>query len=64
MKLCQIFLFYVLYRVPPPRKRYLKSKKCDKTVPKKKHMQYSVDDFEKAVAVITDDKKSIGNAAK
>ena len=27
-------------------------------------MQYSVDDFEKAVAAVTDNKKSIGSAAK
>ena len=47
------------------RKRSLKSKKIsDKTVPKKKHMQYSVKDFEKAVAAVTIDKKSIGSAAK
>ena len=52
MKLCQMFLFYVLYRAPAQRKRYLKSKKCEKTVPKKKHMQYSVEDFEKAVAAV------------
>ena len=63
MKQCQMFLFYVLYRAPPLRKRS-KSKKPDKTVPKKKHMQYSVEDFEKAVAAVTDDKKSIGSAAK
>ena len=31
--------------------------KPDKTVPNKKHMQYSVEDFEKAVAAVTDDKK-------
>ena len=64
MKQCQMFLFYVLYRAPPLRKRSLKSKKPDKTVPKKKHMQYSAEDFKKAVAVVTDDKKSIGSAAK
>ena len=47
MKLCQMFLFYVLHRAPTLRKRCLKSKKPDKTVPKKKCMQYSVEDFEK-----------------
>ena len=31
--------------------------KPDKTVPNKEHMQYSVEDFEKAVAAVTDDKK-------
>ena len=64
MKQCQMFLFYVFYRVPLLRKWSLKSKKPDRTVPKKKHMQYSVDDFEKAVAAVTDNKKSIGSAAK
>ena len=54
---CQMFLFYPMYRVPPLRKRPLKSKKPDKTVSKKKHMQYSVEDFEKAVAAVTDNKK-------
>ena len=55
-----MFLFYVLYRPPPMRKRSLNSKKIsDKTVPKKKHMQYSVKDFEKAVAAVTDDKKAV-----
>ena len=44
--------------------RSRKSKKPDKTVPKKKRMQYSVEDFEKAVSAVTDDKKSIGSAAK
>ena len=58
-----MFLFYVLYRAPPLRKRCFKSKKPDKTVPKKKPMQYSVEDFEKAVAAVTDDKKSTGSAA-
>ena len=57
MKQCQMFLFYVLYWAPPLRKRSLKSKKPDKTVPKKKRMQYSVEDFEKAVAAVTDNKK-------
>ena len=55
MKLCQMFLFYVLYRAPAQRKRSLKSKKCEKTVPKKK--QYSVEDFEKAVAAVIDEFK-------
>ena len=64
MKQCQMFLFYVLYRAPPLRKRSLNSNKPDKTVPNKMHMQYSVEDFEKAVAAVTDDKKSIGSAAK
>ena len=58
-----MFLFYVLYRAPPLRKRSLNSNKPDKTVPNKKHMQYSVEDFEKAVAAVTDDKKSTGSAA-
>ena len=57
MKQCQMFLFYVLYWAQPLRKRSLQSKKPDKTVPKKKHMQYSVEDFEKAVAAVTDNKK-------
>ena len=39
------------------RKRSLKSKKPDETLPKKKCMQYSVEDFEKAVSTVTDDKK-------
>ena len=34
-----------------------KHMKPDKTVPNKEHMQYSVEDFEKAVAAVTDDKK-------
>ena len=59
-----MFLFYVLYRAPPLRKRYLKSKKPDKTVPKMKHMQYSVEDFEKAVAAVTDDKKKYWQCCK
>ena len=54
MKLCQMFLFHALYRAPPLRKRSLKSKKPDKTVRKKKRMHYSVEDFEKAVAAVTD----------
>ena len=64
MKQCQMFLFYVLYWAPPLRKRSLKSKKPDKTVPQKKRMQYSVEDFEKAVAAVTDNKKNIHSAAK
>ena len=44
--------------------RSRKSKKPDKTVLKKKRMQYSVEDFEKAVSAVTDDQKSIGSAAK
>ena len=52
-----MFLFFVLYRAPPLRKRSLKSKKPYKTVPKKKHMQNSVEDFEKVVAAVTDNKK-------
>ena len=63
MKLCQMFLFYVLYRAPPLRKISFMSKKSHKTVSKKNCMQYSVEDFEKAVAAVTDDKKSIGSAA-
>ena len=46
------------------RKRSCKSKKPDKIVPKKKCMPYSVEDFEKAVSAVTDDKKSIRSAAK
>ena len=59
-----MFLFYALYRSPPLRKRSLKSKKPDKTVPKKKCMQYNVEDFEKAVPAVTDNEKSTGSAAK
>ena len=51
-----MFLFYVLYRAPLLRKRS-KSKKPNRTVPKKKHMQYSVEDFEKAVAAVIDEFK-------
>ena len=59
-----MFVFYVLYRTPPLRKKISKSKKPDKTVPRKKCMQFCVEDFEKAVAAVTDNKKSIGGAAK
>ena len=52
-----MFPFHALYRAPPLRKISLKSKKLDKTVLKKKHMQYSVEGFEKAVAAVTDNKK-------
>ena len=47
-----------------PEKKISESKKPDKTVPEKKYRQYSVEDFEKAVAAVTDNKKSIGSAAK
>ena len=33
-------------------------------MPKKKHIQHSVEDFEKVVAAATDNEKSIGSAAK
>ena len=52
-----MFLFYVLYRAPPLRKRSLKSKKPYKTVPKKGTCSTSVKDFEKGVAAVTDNKK-------
>ena len=64
MKLCQVFLFLCFVQGSTPEKKISKSKKPDKTVPKKKYKQYSVEDFEKAVAAVTDNKKSIGSAAK
>ena len=37
-----MLLFHAFYRAHPLRKRSLKSKKLDKTVPKKKCIQYCV----------------------
>ena len=51
-----MFLLHALYRAPTLRKRCLKLKKPDKTVPKMKHMQYSVEDSEKVVAAVIDKK--------